>query len=86
MKIGKNSLSVIFVVSSLALVITSCHIDGRPRSSEIENFTIESGPDKIGWSEIWVIRHNQSGERFLFSERSSGGLFIVPISSQSLNE
>ena len=34
-------------------------------------FVVESGPERIGYHNIRIIRHIETGKRFIFTERSS---------------
>jgi hypothetical protein len=43
------------------------------------SFVIESGPDEIGFSQVYVIRHKETGRRFVMTQRGSGGTTVTPL-------
>jgi hypothetical protein len=57
------------------LWLCSCGKDEKPVR---DAFEIESGPEKVGWSHLWVIRHKETGERFVLTGRSH----LVPLKSR----
>lgn len=42
-------------------------------------FVIESGPEIIGWSRAWVIKHKETGRRFILTESPQGGTDMEPL-------
>jgi hypothetical protein len=73
----------ILTICCLAIVLCSCSPEPSEKiKSPLKDvaFVIESGPEDIGYSAFWVIRHKDTGALFVFVERGSGGgLFLAPL-------
>jgi len=68
--------------AALLLGLCSCsdrQIPVKPPPKE-SAFVIESGPDYIGWSSrTWVVKHKETSQRFVYTERVAGGICMTPL-------
>jgi len=80
-KTNIRTATALAVACSVLLGLCSC--SNRPIQAETPlpdaAFVVESGPDEIGWSRMWVVRHKETGQRFVFTERASGGILLAPL-------
>lgn len=76
------------IVCCALLGLCSCGKGERERQIQLENppnnvaFVIESGPDTIGRAQMFVIKHKETGQRFVFTkDTGSGRIFLMPLTS-----
>lgn len=83
MKYQTNIRTAAAMAVACSVFLGLCSCSDRPIQAETPPkdvaFLIESGPDEIGWSRMWVVKHKETGQRFVFTERSSGGIFLTPL-------
>jgi hypothetical protein len=64
----------------VCILLGACSPQPTPAQLENAAFKIESGPEEISSGvRLWVVKHKESGQRFVFAERSSGGIVLTPL-------
>lgn len=69
---------LIFIVA-----ITHTPHTAQPADAFADAFEVVSGPQVISLSNFWIVRHKITKSEFIFVERSTGGILLEPLYSQS---
>lgn len=70
--------AVIYAVESANRYSDQKHHERIEAAKPLAHFEIISGPDEIGYNEFFVVRHKQTGTRWVLVQRGSGGIFLAP--------
>jgi len=82
MKDKTNIPALAVLILIFAFIICACSYKKEPQSEGkvLENsaFVVESGPEMIGRSSFWVVKHKESGQRFIHVS-SNVGIYSEPL-------